>query len=616
MIISEKIELLSPAKNAEYGISAINCGADAVYIGASKFGARAAVGNSIEEISKLIKYAHKYRARVYATINTILFDSEIDDAVGIIRQLYNEGIDAVIFQDMALLEADLPPVALHASTQTHNYDPERIRFLDKQNIQRIILARELSVNEISEIRKSVSCELEYFIHGALCVCFSGQCYLSYAIGGRSANRGECAQPCRLNYNLADSEGKIIVENKHLLSLKDLNLSAHLYELMSSGITSFKIEGRLKDIAYVKNITAYYRRKLDEIIENADGIEKSSIGNSEISFEPDPDITFNRGFTNYFFDGRQKDISSMNSPKSKGKLIGRIVKSADNFFIVDGTAELANGDGLYLMKDEKEIGGMYINKFEGRKIFKDKSLLTPTGTEVYRNFDSAFLKVLNRNDEKRRIPAILDINESCNGISVKMIIAGTGNDEDFIIEREFDTGNEIADNPQKMTGIIQKQFSKSGDSVFKIEAVNVMMGKVPFIQVSGLNEIRRRFFDYAEQVLVGSHPLVRRENVQQEEKYFTTELNYRANVVNSLAKKFYSNNGVTKIDGGMELSGEKNGALMTCRYCIKNELNICPADKKTDKIKLNEPLFLENEYGKFQLKFNCSECEMQLFKVDY
>jgi putative protease len=257
-----QIELLSPAKNAEYGVAAINCGADAVYIGASMFGARAAAGNPVGEIAKLIRYAHKYRAKVYATINTILYENEIKEAVKIIRQLYNEGIDAVIFQDMALLEADLPPVALHASTQTHNYKPEQIRFLDQQNIQRIILARELSLSGLKEIRRQTNSELEYFIHGALCVCFSGQCYLSHAIGGRSANKGECAQPCRLNYSLIDANGKTIVRDKHLLSLKDLNLSAQLYELISAGITSFKIEGRLKDLVYVKNITAYYRRKLD------------------------------------------------------------------------------------------------------------------------------------------------------------------------------------------------------------------------------------------------------------------------------------------------------------------------------------------------------------------
>ncbi|NLT49333.1 MAG: U32 family peptidase [Ignavibacteria bacterium] len=614
MNFNRQIELLSPAKNADYGIAAINCGADAVYIGAPKFGARAAAGNSLEDISKLIKYAHKYRVKVYSALNTILFDNEISEAVKIINRLYEEGIDAIIFQDMALLEVELPPVALHASTQTHNYQTERINFLDRQNIQRIILARELSLEEIKNIKKETKCELEYFIHGALCVCFSGQCYLSNEIGGRSANRGECAQPCRLSYNLLDSSGNIIVKDKHLLSLKDLNLSTHLYELISAGISSFKIEGRLKDLAYVKNITAYYRRKLDEILENMPDYKKSSTGKSEIKFEPDPDITFNRGFTTYFFNGRKENISSMDSPKSKGKFIGKVIKTSDDFFVIDTEVQLSNGDGLYIFKDETEICGMYINKSEKNKVFKDISIKIPEGAEVYRNLDSAFMKAINRNDEQRKIAADIVISGIEKGIKIKLEFQEAF-ENSFVYESEFEVQMETASNPEKMKETIIKQFSKSGDSVFEIENVKLEMSEIYFLKVSAINEIRRNFINLAEEELIKTHPFERRIKTGNDVLYFEKKIKYNGNVVNRLSEKFYKNHGVESISKGPEISGsDANIALMTCKYCIKNELNICPKDKNSKEIKLNEPHFLENEYGKFQLKFDCSKCEMQVIKT--
>lgn len=611
---NRQIELLSPAKNAEYGIAAINCGADAVYIGGPKFGARASVGNSIDDISKLIKYAHKFRAKIYAAINTIIYDNEIEEVRKIICRLYEEGIDAVIFQDMALLEIDLPPVALHASTQTHNYRIERIKFLGNQNIQRIILARELSLEKIKKIREETNCELEYFIHGALCVCFSGQCYMSYAIGGRSANRGECAQPCRLSYNLLDSSGNVIVKDKHLLSLKDLNLSAHLNELISAGISSFKIEGRLKDLAYVKNITAYYRKKLDEILENMPAYQKASIGKSEINFEPDPDITFNRGFTEYFFSGRNKALSSMDSPKSRGKFMGKVVKSCSEYFEIETGETISNGDGLYIIKDDTEIAGMYVNKFEKNKVFKDKQFIIPIGAEVYRNLDSAFIRSINRNDEQRKITAYIVIYGIEKGIKIKLVFPDEFGDS-FIYESEYEIQKEIAENPEKMKEIIIKQFSKSGDSVFEIENVKLEMDEIYFLRVSEINEIRRNFLNFAEDELIKTHPFTRRKKTGNEVLYFDKELNYNSNVVNKISEKFYLKRGVEKIERGPEITGSlMDIALMTCKYCIKSELNICPKDKNSKEIKLNEPFYLENEYGRFQLKFNCADCEMQVIKT--
>ena len=326
-----KIELLSPAKNLETGIAAINCGADAVYIGAPKFGARAAAGNSIADIAKLVLYAHNFFAKVYVTINTLLFDNELEEARKTVDELYLSGVDAIIFQDMALLEMDLPPIPLFASTQTHNYKLERIKFLDQLGINRIILARELSLEQIKEIRQNTSAELEFFVHGALCVCLSGQCYLSHALTGRSANRGECAQPCRMKYTLTDKSGKVIVKDKYLLSLKDLNLSEHLNKLISAGISSFKIEGRLKDAAYVKNITAYYRTLIDDILENKTVYKRASSGKSLFTFSPDPNKTFNRGYTEYFLTDHEKSRANIDTPKSMGEFLGSIKKLTSNFF---------------------------------------------------------------------------------------------------------------------------------------------------------------------------------------------------------------------------------------------------------------------------------------------
>jgi len=304
----KKLELLSPAKDLDCSIAAINCGADAVYIGAPKYGARIAVGNSIEDITALVNYAHKFRAKVYVTVNTILYEEELEEVQKLIHQLYEISVDAIIIQDMGILEMDLPPIPLFASTQAHNYSVDKIKFLEQTGIQRIILARELSLKQIKEIRNNTQVDLEFFIHGALCVCFSGQCYFSYVTTGRSANRGECSQPCRMLYSLEDAEGNTILRDKYLLSLKDLNLSAHLRELIDAGITSFKIEGRLKDISYVRNVTAFYRQKLDEIIASDNSLSKSSCGKVYSGFTPDINKTFNRGYTDYFISGRKKEIA--------------------------------------------------------------------------------------------------------------------------------------------------------------------------------------------------------------------------------------------------------------------------------------------------------------------
>ncbi|MDP3581481.1 MAG: peptidase U32 family protein, partial [Ignavibacteria bacterium] len=413
------LELLSPAKNLETGIAAIDCGADAVYIGAPSFGAREAAGNSLEDIEKLTRYSHKFWAKVFVTVNTIIFDDELEEVCRLITKLYNIGVDAVIFQDMAILEMELPPIPLYASTQTHNYELERIKLLDVLGIKRIILARELTLEEIKNIKREVGAELEFFIHGALCVSLSGQCYMSHELSGRSANRGECAQNCRLPYSLIDANNEVLVANKHLLSLRDLNLSSYLNDLVDAGITSFKIEGRLKDVSYVKNITAFYRQQLDDIIKNNPHYEKASSGFSVIPFEPDPERTFNRGFTSYFVNDRGDDVSSHDSPKSKGKYLGKVTSVTKDGFLIGTTDKIVNGDGICFYDDAGVLLGMSVNKVDGQKIFTKELLGIKTGTKIYRNFDFAFDKDLSK-ECQRKINAEIAFRELPNGFSISAI----------------------------------------------------------------------------------------------------------------------------------------------------------------------------------------------------
>ena len=598
-----KLELLSPAKDLECGLAAIDCGADAVYIGAPGFGARAAAGNSLEDISKLVNYAHKFWVRVYVTINTIIYDGELDEVRALVTNLYDIGVDAVIFQDMALLEMDIPPIQLYASTQTHNYDLERIKFLDSLGIRRIILARELSLDDIRKIRGSVSADLEFFIHGALCVCLSGQCYMSCASTGRSANRGECAQPCRMEYSLTDSTGKIIVKNKHLLSLKDLNLSAYLNDLIESGITSFKIEGRLKDAGYVKNITAYYREKLDSIIENNSSLVRASCGNSIIPFVPDPDRTFNRGYTSYFVDGKDEAISSIDSPKSKGKYLGKVASVDRTGFIVDTEEEISTGDGICFFDEEDELVGMSVNKVEENKIITAEQKGIRPGTKVYRNYDRAFESELKKKCE-RKIRVGFLIEETKTGLRV------TAKDESGVkVSKLFETEIILSEKGIHANDTFKKQFSKSGDTIFEVSDIEIKFGRPLFFPVKEINMMRRTVLELLEEErgrkLKRDKFIPGKIGLPLQEK----SLDYRANVVNELSKKFYSGYGAESIESGFELQDDySDKTLMTCKYCIKDEIGCCPL--KSDE-KLDEPLYLSSGGKKYKLVFNCSSCEMEI-----
>ncbi|MCX7874923.1 MAG: U32 family peptidase [Melioribacteraceae bacterium] len=597
-----KLELLSPAKDLQTGIAAIDCGADAVYIGAPSFGAREAAGNPIEDIHQLVNYAHKFWAKVYVTVNTIIFDEEIETVQKLINQLYEIGVDAVIFQDMALLKMNIPLIQLYASTQTHNYEIERIKLLDELGIKRIILARELTIDEIKKIKNEVKAELEFFIHGALCVSLSGQCYMSYDFSGRSANRGECAQNCRLPYTLIDANNNILIKDKHLLSLKDLNLSHYINDLIDAGITSFKIEGRLKDISYVKNITAFYRQLIDDIIKNKPQYEKSSSGYSIIPFQPDPEKTFNRGYTNYFINDRSEKVSSHETPKSKGKYLGKVIEIDKSGFRIGTNEKIYNGDGICFLDSKENLVGFNVNKVDGNKILSKELYGLKPGTKIYRNFDYAFNKELEK-DCKRKIDVEFEIFETENGIRIE------SKDEDEIkVSKTFETEKLIAKNALQAIETLKNNLSKSGSTIFNVNNIIIHLSQTYFFTTKQINEWRRILLEELEKERTLNH---KREIFEKRKTKISIdhELDYKANVVNSLSKKFYEELGVKEIEPGFELQKIHYGkTVMTCKYCIKDELNLCPFD--TDK-KVNEPLYLVHENKKYELVFNCKECLMEI-----
>src|ERR1035437_6409202 len=413
------IELLSPAKNLECGLAAINHGADAVYIGASQFRARAAAGNSVEDIATLVKHAHQYRVKVLVAVNTILTDDQLHEAENLIWEVYNAGADALIIQDMGILKLNLPPITLHASTQTDNRTVEKVKFLQDVGFSRVVLARELSLKQITDISSQTEVELEAFVHGALCVSYSGQCYMSQANCGRSANRGQCAQYCRLPYHLLDADDTMLMKNKHFLSLKDLDLSDSLGELMEAGVTSFKIEGRLKDVDYVKNITAYYRKKLDAVLEGNTRFQKASAGRTTFFFEPNPEKSFRRGATDYFLHERKDDIVQLDTPKSMGEAIGKVKEIWEYYFTMSSAEKLNNGDGLCFINQHGDLTGFRVNKVDGRRVYPADMPRLAEGIWLYRNQDHEFEKILQHKTSERKVGLEIVFREIANGFYIQL-----------------------------------------------------------------------------------------------------------------------------------------------------------------------------------------------------
>ena len=616
-----KLELLAPAKNAEQGIAAINHGADAVYIGAPLFGARAAAGNSIDDIDKLVKHAHLFGSKVFATVNTLLFDNELEAARQMIWTLYDTGLDAIIMQDMGLLEMDLPPIELHASTQTHNIDPQRVKFLEQVGFRRIILARETSLQQMAALRKETTADLEAFIQGALCVCYSGQCYMSLFLDRqhdktgeppRSGNRGSCTQPCRAAYDLINAQGKVLRKNEHLLSLKDFSAAQNIESMIDAGITSFKIEGRLKDISYVKNVTGYYRQLLDSIMARREGLRPASLGKTRFYFTPDLERTFNRGFTDYFLNSR-KPMASYATQKSLGKMIGTIVSCSNNTLVINNKEPLSAGDGICFFNDEKQLEGFLVNHVNGNRITANKSLNISKGTQLWRNNDFAFEKQLQGNTSERKIAVSMTLAESSDGLELTLI------DEDGIkASVAVECIKEPARNETKAKETIIAQLSKLGGTPFEISNIAIDTKQQYFLPASLLNELRRKAVDTLQEKRIDTNRPKDTTLVVNDIPYFQTNVDGRANIVNNKAETFYRRHGVTTIERGPDQHGvnfKEGFPLMTTKYCLRYELGQCLMHKCNKHVSPDYAgdLFLYNNGNKFKLTFDCKKCEMQIHK---
>lgn len=598
---SQGIELLAPAKTADMGIAAVNFGADAVYIGPEQFGARSAAGNSLAEIQRLVDYAHLYFVKVFVTVNTILFNDEMDAAVQLIYNLHRIGVDAVIIQDVGLLEMDLPPIPIHLSTQGHHAEIERIQFFDHLGVQRIVLARELSISEIMAVCQTVSTEVEAFIHGALCVCFSGQCYMSAVQGGRSGNRGECAQPCRKAYDLFDANGKRLLKNKHVLSIKDLNLTSSLSQMIEAGVTSLKIEGRLKDISYIKNIVGHYRQALDSIINSSEQLHRASSGKVFLDFEPDPDRTFNRKYTSYFSAGRKEKMSTFDTPKSMGKKIGKVVRVESSFFEYDGDMALHNGDGLIFLDQNRKLQGIHVNTVDGRKVNHQRVKGLFVGAELYRNLDIEFDKLLQKSRTVRKIDVKMVLSSSNDGFVLVVT------DEDGICVRvSIGLDKEISRSAEGSFEQAKKQLGKLGNTIFKAVDIQVKLEQSYFLPGRVLNELRRDAVVSLEAKRLEQRPQLSYQELNRSVTYPSQNISYKGNVVNEHAKQFYHAHGV-QADVGVEAGGFPDEVMVT-KMCLKYELGECPVHQEHQK-KFAEPLTISDGTSKYALEFDCERCVM-------
>jgi len=611
--MKKKVEILSPAKNLVQGMAAINAGADAVYIGAPQFGARTNATNSIEDIEELVKYAHLFKAQVFVVVNTILYDHELEDCKKLIHQLYAIGVDALIVQDMAIMEMNLPPIVIHASTQANNRDPKHVKFLADAGMKRVVLARELNLDQIRDIKNATDVELEFFVSGALCVSFSGNCYMSIAGGERSANRGSCAQNCRLPYNLIDGTGKTLIANSHLLSIKDLDLSDQLPNLIEAGITSFKIEGRLKDMVYVKNNTSYLRRKLDAFLENNDTYQKASSGRTFYNFEAEMDRSFNRGYTDYFVNKRTEKIGSWESPKSQGQLIGKLLEVKANGYVIENYETLNNGDGLYFISENGEPDGAQINIIINNIVVPNTFKPLKPGTVIYRNSDAAFNRLVEREDSAiRKIGVKLKFTETKTGFELEAI------DEDGHKSRSsFVQEKEIAKNEESTIPNIKKNLSKTGGTPFIVDDIEVAFSKNWFLPISKINEIRRVVLEQLIDIRVNEYHREEFQIKKTDHLYPVSQLDFTYNVSNNLARAFYKRHGVTEIERAFELQWDPGKSrVMTTKYCVKYELGKCARyQRETMGEKVVEPLTLKHGENEYKLKFNCKPCEMEIWEKD-
>ncbi|MDE6577733.1 MAG: U32 family peptidase [Muribaculaceae bacterium] len=585
----KELELLAPAGNVEIAIQAILHGADAVYMGASSHGARKNAANSLDDIKRVVEFAHRFRSRVYVTVNTIIFEEELKAVEKLCRDLYKIGVDALIVQDMALLRLDIPPIALHASTQCDIRTPEKAKFLQEVGFSQLVLARELTLDEIKAIVRSVDVPVECFVHGALCVSYSGRCHISCATTGRSANRGECSQLCRLPYTLKDANGDVISKDKYLLSLKDFNVGKSLPELIEAGVSSFKVEGRLKESDYVKNITAYYNRVLNDYINrDPDNYVRSSFGSCQTLFEPSPDKSFNRGFTNYFLSDRYpRSIASLNTPKSMGEVISDI-------------SDLHNGDGISFFDSMGIYQGSNINKVENGRIILNQNLSIPRNTVIHRTHDLEWQKLLRKETSVRKIKVDFSLDET--GV--------TASDErGQRVRLPLDVTREKARKEMNY----EDDFRKLGNTIYELDKFTSKLASDVFIPRSEISKLKRDIIAALDNANSITYVLDRRRHENKEFPFPSKTLDFRDNVANSVADSFYKSHGVIKIEQALELqpyNKMKGKTVMTTRHCVLRELGLC---KKTGS-NLKFPLRIESGRNSYTLSFNCQKCEMEVIRL--
>lgn len=621
-----QLELLSPARDIHIAKEAILHGADAVYIGGPGFGARHNAANSVQDISKLVTFAHRFHAKVFVTLNTIFHDDELDAAERLIHQLYDAGVDALIVQDMGVLEMDIPPIELHASTQTDIRTLEKAQFLDQVGFSQLVLARELSLDEIQLISQNVSAPIEFFVHGALCVAFSGQCYISHAQTGRSANRGDCSQACRLPYTLKDHEGRVVAYDKHLLSMKDNDQTSNLRQLVDVGVRSFKIEGRYKDMAYVKNITAHYRQALDAILQDRPDLAPASSGRTEHFFIPNPDKTFHRGSTDYFVNERKIDIGAFDTPKFVGLPVGELLQVAPKHITVQTQVPLSNGDGLNIMH-KREVIGFRANTVQELATFmsddkqqwqyrvelsESPALLSQVQLPqpLNRNLDHLWQQALTKTSAERRVPVSIFINASKEQLSVTFSSSDGGT-----VEATLSGPFEAAHQPQKARETIQNLLAQLGNSIYFAEHIHLQGDSTLFIAASQLKTLRRHLVEKLDQAREAIRPRGKRKAAQVPAPvYPESHLTFLANVYNHKARNFYHRHGVELIDAAYE-AHEEDGEVpvMITKHCLRFAFNLCPKQAKgvtgvRTKVK---PMQLIHQGETLTLKFDCKPCEMHV-----
>jgi 23S rRNA 5-hydroxycytidine C2501 synthase len=639
-LLPHQLELLAPARDAAIGIEAVNHGADAVYIGGPGFGARSSADNSVADIARLVTHAHRFNSRIFVTLNTILRDDELEPARQLVKQLYEAGVDALIIQDMGLLELDLPPIQLHASTQCDIRTPEKARFLQDAGLSQIVLARELTLAQIAAIRAATDpsrSTIEFFVHGALCVAYSGQCFISAAHTGRSANRGECSQACRLPYQVIDDKGRFVAHDKHVLSMKDNNQSANIAALVDAGVRSFKIEGRYKDMAYVKNITAHYRQLLDTLIDERqqsdNPLARASSGQTSFSFTPDPNQNFNREFTDYFVNGRQDDIGAFDSPKNPGQPIGHVLQTGPNWVELELSSrytELHNGDGLCYYDLQKELVGLAINRAELISAKKARWRVFPKdvldtlkdlrpGLEVNRNRDLHWLRQLDKKSSDRRIGLWADLQVQAESVQLTLT------DEDghsATVQQPFPTAQrQAAHDAEAALTQIKSQLSRLGTTNFIAISTDVTWARGRFEAIvlpsSLLNTLRRDAVEKLEAARAAAFTrLPRALPVEPPAPYPQDNLSYLANVFNQAARSFYAKHGVKVIAPAYEAVQELGEvSLMITKHCVRFSLSLCPKQAKgvtgVQGFVKAEPLQLVNGKEKLTLRFDCRPCEMHV-----